>query len=605
MRKILPIIVGLVVGIASGAMMISADRENTAYGIGDTWSTYNFFEWNEIFTPSSQGQNLYNLVYNKRLVVPENEAIKEIAKQYGLTQEEARQAVDGSISIVLRGPGARSSSMSQEDAFNLIVEMQEDYEFLSTVFELEQEVDLSIAPSELFSNGDVFDSGFDLVHDLKIIEEILFVQTTENTVGQPFDGLPTSPYLPTGAENDIPFIADENPAAVVAFPGAQGPGSVSGGLVSSSSSEDSGEGSSAGVSEQEPSFVVSIGDSNVPVNILDEDICDPTHEDYADLLATFEAEKNSDNGAGQAGNGSGGANGGNGGSNSGAGGNTDSNGFSGGDGLAFDEDGDVLAVEPEDWTSEWCPGLSVQGGSSGKNLAMLGFQALGSGDISAFNPGVAESFSAESFVGSVHAAFCLETEIIMQRVSIYNPGDGCVACEVETINEYLEKTLSHSLVPNKVTGNMMETAKCKDGYDAGLDMQFITIASPVPTPPNDKIIGDPNIIEEWNRFANENAPFAAVDDPVSNFKVTYAPDGSNQTEIVAEIAEQQAKDLAAAQSGLEKARLQSDLGNTLVYGQEVLKEMKQMNNYFRNFTKIYGDVDKNACEELKKKPNLD
>ena len=41
-------------------------------------------------------------------------------------------------------------------------------------------------PSEIFSNGSLEDSGFDLVRDLEMMEAILFVETQPVTVGKDY-----------------------------------------------------------------------------------------------------------------------------------------------------------------------------------------------------------------------------------------------------------------------------------------------------------------------------------------------------------------------------------------------------------------------------------
>jgi len=65
--------------------------------------------------------------------------------------------------------------------------------------------------------------------------------------------------------------------------------------------------------------------------------------------------------------------------------------------------------------------------------------------------------------------FCLTINYVYETpTSKYMDADNCIACHIEKINEQLKKTISHSLSPNKIPGNLIETPKCKNGLSASL-----------------------------------------------------------------------------------------------------------------------------------------
>ncbi len=608
MKRFLPIIIGVFAGVAASYMLIAADVNLVAYGENDedptsTWDEIvangNLFEWTDIFTPSKQGTDLYQLVYGKLLVAPENDALDLVAQKYGLTNMEAERVVGGSITPIFNNPDIRSADLTQENAFILFNNLQEDFEDLHETFELQQEIDAAIAPSEIFANGDLFDSGFDLVHDLSIIEEILFVEVIPNTVGKPFGGELSSPYIPTDPIVErSDYAADEGPVAVMRQP-LDEEGNVETDIrIDSAGSE---------ISE----FADAIGD----IEKLESDVCavdDPFAEaanSYeADKIALKEAEADESDDPVVVEDG-------------------DDN-----DGVpATDEtrsvsqpivaaDGTVSPAPVGDWGSTWCPALGGAEGSAAADstFGSSGFSSLGN----AYDSLIGQSAGAAAGVAgpgfSAKIGICLDTELIRKTVSSFNPGDSCILCEVEKTNEFMKKTLNHTLIPNKVTGNIFESAKCKGGFDLVMpDLQVITIAAPIPTPPNDDLILGKNIFEEWNSFVEKYRPFLGdtelldlqigiqptfSTDYETDFLLATAPEGTTIAEIINEVSRVQ--DKARNEALLEAANLQeSNKGtNTKLFNQTALPEIKQMRIFFEGYNRQYKLID-NECNAIKNKPN--
>lgn len=556
---------------------VRSDANETAYGLGGTFDTYNLFEWKDIFGPGKSGKDIYKLVYAKTRVFPHNDALAEVAKQYGLTKDEAQRVVDGSILPIFNSPNRRSAILTQEDASQIMVNFQNDYADYKELFDLQREVETSVAPSEIFSNGDLSDSGFDLLHDLEIIEEILFVEKTETTVGLPFENQLDTPFIPTDRDQmQGDFVGQENAVGVVSL-----------GLTESGAVDSDGSGN----------YQMQVGKSSVDVEILEADIC---------------SEEGAENGGA-----GGGASGGD-----GAGGAGDTN-----DGEALidlskggsvdldnkieelvDEDGKIKAAENGVWVKAWCPGITDGDlgayAAAGETFGDSGFSSLG-GTMNSLIDQVAAATAGVNVPGfSAYATVCLETTLVKKRVSSYQPGQSCIACEIEKINQFMDKTLSHSLLPNKVTGNLMESAVCKDAFQPLVDMQFIAIAAPVETPANDDLIYGRNVVDEWNKFIDRYQPllFSKVED--SKFVLEQAPPDTSQAEVFNEIQKIQASEQAKALREIKNFELTSSGVNTVIYTQSLLDEMKQMTRLFKSYNKIMSDINSQVCPAIKAKKDI-
>ncbi|MEK7086105.1 MAG: hypothetical protein AAB953_03785, partial [Patescibacteria group bacterium] len=260
MKKFVSISIGVIIGIAVSGALIYSDKNNVAYSEeGVNWwnnlvstSDSASFDWNDVFNPlgpSEKGKNLYNLVYKKLTRDAGRDALSQVAKNFGLTPEEARAAINGSLTTILNNK-KRSTGMSQATAAKIVADLQSDYADLSELYQIQQEVDTLIAPSEIFSNGDLSDSGFDLVNDLAAIEEILFVEKSPVTVGGVYEEAYKSPFNPTEDQKQYEnYVANETDVAMLPLVIGE---------------NDSGE----------KVGVIKIGDKEVEAEMLDHDDCE-------------------------------------------------------------------------------------------------------------------------------------------------------------------------------------------------------------------------------------------------------------------------------------------------------------------------------------------
>lgn len=588
MNKFFSVIIGLVVGIAAvGAMILYAPTQ-VAYGKLTWWDEVvaygDTFNWNHVFNPDTQGKNMYALVHNKLMVYPENEALKNIAKNYGLTTSEAQKIIDGSITPIFNNPD--EFNITQEDALAQMAQMREDFDLLQEIYELQNQVDIGVTPSEIFANNDLSDSGFDLVFDLAVIEEILFVESIPNSVGQPFDNQLTSPYVPIRPNPFTPKLP--LPAGNAAILGLDFPTGVN----INNAQDSNGD----GVVE----LALSIGDSEYSAEVLEDDIC-ADENIYADAVNEFEdiqtiedtnSSKITDSQSGEISD-------------------LDELSPAVDEGLykkgALDKNGNLIAPPTDSWLTTWCPTVSTSGGSS-KSFGSKGFGSLGGpvnnvikGSFNALKADGNENFAA-------YIALCVQTSLVKETVSSYQPGDSCVACEIENINESLEKTLAHSLIPNKVTGNILETAKCKDSYEIpGVDIKFIAIPAPVPTPSTDDVVFGNNIFDEWNKFVDiykpvlfEDAKFNLLIDRQSN----VAPSDSSREELLDNVEQEIAKLKAEELREIQNLSISASGSNKVLYEQRVIIEIKTITAFFENYQNQFTEI-AGVCNSIAEKKYID
>lgn len=539
------------------------------------------FDWNDVFDPlgpSEKGKNLYNLVYKKLTRDSGKDALNQVAKNFGLTPEEARAAINGSLTTILNNKNRRSTGMSQAQAAKIVADLQSDYADLSELYQIQQEVDTLIAPSEIFSNGDLSDSGFDLVNDLAVIEEILFVEKSPVTVGGVYEEAYKSPFNPTeDLKQQENYVANEIDVAILPL--------VIG---------ENDAGDKVGV--------ITIGDKEVEAEMLDHDDCE---EDSALANALDDFDKNEAEGGGG------------------------DEGEDGGDDEGDDGDGDegggdeaapayvpTAPASKGNWAKQWCAGYEEPGVFAG---VASKFNSLGGvGDNYITGGAAAANFQSKGF--SANIGVCFDIKVIKKKIASYLPGQTCILCEVEKINLLLDKTLSHTLIPNKVTGNLMESAKCKKAARTPLiNLQFILIWNPVPTPINDKLIFGRNLFESWNEFTEKYQPILLSKDK-QDMQSEERPDLTDQfnlelltqlsagkmsqSQMYNEISRIKAEAAAQAAHDVDKSDVGDDIANDMTTSRILLQEIKQMNALFKNFKDTYDLINSEALQKIIAKPNV-
>ncbi len=555
MKKFLPITIGVLAGAVIGLTMVSHAEENTLTNIWDDAVAYgNLFEWQDVFgavglSEDKQGKDLYKLIYNKLLVRPDDDSFKEIAQNYGLTKQEAEDVANGSISTIyhsshMKGGSQKAGRMTQAEAIALSDQLVNDLNDYRELFKLQQEVDAATAQSELFSNGDVADSGFDLVYDLSVIEQVLFLSNTEVSVGATFESAMKSP---------IP--KNPNPPKYESPDGAGTPDGVE-------FSEEGGK----------TTAKISLGgDKSISANVEESDVCS-TEENLIEALGDFEEsnpvqpeEGDSEEAA-----------------------DTEEKPLS---------QSDVPAAAADSWGSVFCPEFN----DPKEREANPPIESLGLGFS---QEGDAEE-GETSF--TVSLPICLTIELIKDKASSYTASsDQCVKCEVDQINKLFEKTLMHSLVPNKVTGNYLEGAKCKQSFETPLiDIKVLAVPAPILTPPKDDLIFGNNIFEEWNKFVGRLGwkELKAGDQYIEEFELQNLPSGISNIEALVDIQGEKARNRVEALDEMDDIQTALTGGQNNIYSQALLPEMRQMTVYFERFKKVFEETVA-VCKSIVSKPTI-
>lgn len=598
MTKLFPIITGVAVGIAITVSLIvfaPADVAHGEEGGGSAWRELVAkvetadFGWHSVFSSRAKGKGIYKMVYKKVNREGANLALREVALSYGLTTDEASAVLGGSLIPIFQNPRVGGRALTHEDALRIYDGFHRDYDRLFEIYDLQQEIELLVKPSEMFANGDITDSGFDLVHDLSVIEEILFLEKTPTRVGGSYAGALASPYNPITPMSELDrFIADAPPL----------PRPEPGLVVDVDDDEDP---------EITPVGRFTIGDEEKVVDILDEDICE-VQDNVRDALGDFERDdiriarapvdpvdpeppvdpdvslpphervpapvRDADYGAAVGG---------------------------------VPPVSDIKPAPASDWRPVWCFG---HGDEEGGGSALPELQSLG-GVPSSYLVGDTDPGGGKPFTLGV--SLCLDINMVKETALSYEAGAGCVFCELEEINEHLDKTLAHSLVPNKATGNLMEVSKAKN-LGSLLSMNLILVRSPIPTAEHSETIYGKNIFEEWNKFLERYQPIYAGKakipieerpdlsaDRLLQVKGPVVPEGTTHLDLLDRIDSVQRAAETEARLNISSLRQTTDASNVAMHLRDLLAEMGEMNTYFLNFLNTYTELNEEVLPEILQK----
>ncbi len=606
MIKFFPIITGVAVGVAITASLIVFAPANIARGEEGGGSLWNEllaktetadFGWHSVFSRRAKGKGVYKLVYKKVNREGANLALREVALSYGLTTDEASAVLGGSLTPILQNPRIGGRSLTHGDAIRIYEGFHSDYKRLFEIYDLQQEIELLVKPSEMFANGDITDSGFDLVHDLSVIEEILFLERTPTKIGGSYSGALAAPYNPIAPMSELDsFVAGAPPL----------PRPEHGLVVDDHLLDEDIDNVVDNGLRTTPVGRFSIGDEEKIVDILDEDICEvqDNFQTALDDFAVDEAridrapEETVDPGE-----------------------TADPPSPSTRDRIPApvrDENygtavggvppvSDIKPASASDWKPVWCFG---HGDEEGAGSALPELQSLG-GVPNSYLVGDTDPGGGKPFTLGV--SICLDINMVRETASSYESGATCVQCELEEINEHLDKTLAHSLVPNKATGNLMESAKAKN-LGSLLSMNLILIQSPIPTAPHSDTIYGKNIFEEWNKFVERYQPIYADKANISmeerpdlsaerllQVEGSVVPGGTTQIELLDRIHSVRRVAEAEASLNILSLRQTNDASNVAMHLRDLLAEMGEMNTYFLNFLNTYTKLNEDVLPEILQK----
>lgn len=128
---------------------------------------------------------------------------------------------------------------------------------------------------------------------------------------------------------------------------------------------------------------------------------------------------------------------------------------------------------------------SSEGGDDEETASVLA-------EIDAFIDGINKTIGDWARALPCGEIFCITMDLVTEaenpEVGDYERTENCIACHITYIKQRMEETLSHSLVPSKISMNWFEDATCKEaGNFVNLDLNVYAIKKPIDLDPDDEI----------------------------------------------------------------------------------------------------------------------
>lgn len=494
-------------------------------------------------------KNLYVYTYQQIFERPDQDALLDLAGAYGLTVVDAQAVLRGSVAPLMRG----KINYTQDKAIADVNKIQKSYSEILRQRKMKYDLQLAVLPTEIFSNGNLDDSGFDLINDLNLIEEVLFVDKTKVYLNQ-------QPFGPKSASISKSVTKQANGSVLI-------PGSSSGvDLPSISQSAPSPNPPSANANTAKTFTLDDIlkgsPASGNPLNYCASGSpLNKALDQYAKDQTNFTAPSDT----------------------------SINNGDKTGGTTAV-----ATAIENIDVSSIMPP-----------ELALVTAKSKG-----VFTPPT-DSFCNEiggtllytyrtKIGGAEHEIFCLSLEKKIRTYTSFSPTKSCIQCAVAAMNESMKKLLSKNITPNKLTGNTYESTKCKSAIQLSdrLNMNIIMIPTPIITPNKYGPFVVGNMTKRINAYIRNYLPYGnPKDSPPERIKdeaLANLGPSTDQVNVIDEIQAQLAinrKDIVNSQA-MQPIEETSSSKNASY--QQMIKEMRQMTSYFQSFQDIFTRLGTNA-----------
>jgi hypothetical protein len=535
-------------------------------------------DWGDSFgatDPNKVGKDLYKIIYKKTQVDTTDKAMQATAEQYGMQVEKMRLIVGGNITPILE----RNPLMRVEDASQIYNQMASAYQDKKNSIDLEANIKAKVEPNEIFADGDLGNSGFDLINDLNNIEIILFKKADLVDIGGQYS--PGS----SGSDNGTPVPTQAS--AGNKAPNSGG-GNPSGSKSQSGSGSTNGAGSSSSSAPKSPFDSATTENKEQVLNGFNPNQCFSDNkakkalDDFQkDLQNNDKLKSNYEPGQGGSNGSSGNSGNGNGGNSTKGGSNNGNNNTSPNNQNSNNKNQEIPAAKPDNWDQ---------------------------------NP-------------LCNDIFCMTLEFVSKPVTPeFDKTDNCIQCHVQYINDSLQKTISHSLIPGKATGNMGESGLCKNASGTALgsvgmnvSLSVVPIMTPVKNEMADLSLdmgisrsGKEMVTKtglEWDLLKCKQDPRSCLDKKVKQAKdpndKTPAPSDLERELLVAvNTASDNASTVTVWNNGASAAQLNTNItgsGNVLAAVadeamgqaqtyQALDLQMKQMNDFFSAFLKLYQSI---------------
>lgn len=185
----------------------------------------NWFESSGDIDPEDVGKDLYFKVLQSLVVDPSEKAMENTAGRYGLSQTDTSLIMSGNYQPIFD----KKPTMTQEQLISTLNKMQSQYNTEFDKLTMQAEIEAQTKPSEIFANGDLDDSGFDLIYDLDRIEELLFLRSSPHFIGAAYNKKSDGGAGGGAGGGTTPEPVVPVPGGTPLLPGGLGSGGGSGG----------------------------------------------------------------------------------------------------------------------------------------------------------------------------------------------------------------------------------------------------------------------------------------------------------------------------------------------------------------------------------------
>lgn len=531
------------------------------------------------------GKDLYLKVLKKTILDPEQQAVKNTAGKYGISQNDMEFVRSGVLSPLLN----KRPTLEQDQAIRKVTEMRQRFDEEQKKLSQRAELEMATTPTEIFANGDLSDSGFDLIVDLQIIEKLLFMKSNPIDIGKAYNKEKSSGgggETPPAGQEQTPKTTPETPQAQptpAVTPGGGAQQTTPPGQVTE-------EQCPPGYEEPAPTQVVT---SALQPNCTDPENLQKTIESFEKQNGLVKKTCVPKSGT-EAGTGTGTQ-------------QTQGQPADGGAGTVI-----ANAIPDTDPNADFMPEIVIP-------------------PAEPVQPAEAGNWKKERVC---LGKFCLFIKFYYETpTSKFMDSDNCIACHIEKIDDTLKKVLSHSLSPNKVPGNMIETPKCKNGMSASLSaisMNWNVQFMPIKTPINDELILGSSVQNDWKYFCEATAFFPAsmckIDPPtqeiatqqlpsleeeVSKRLLSNMPDTVDYNTILTGIDKDMQARTNDSLAAADKVNAEREVNPSIMMYKSLLAEIDQFNYYFLNINdlvralheKVSGITGEQACTNFKNKKN--
>jgi hypothetical protein len=528
--------------------------------------------------PKKVGQDLYLTIYKKTVTSPFEDAIKATAAQYGLPVERMSLILGGDIRPILE----RNPLLRIEDATRIYNQMIATFNDKKNTLDLNAKITAKVEMNEIFADGDTENSGFDLINDLANIEIILFKKNDPVTFGEgysPADDQENQEQDPAKTNEQDSQAAKDLPIDISGL----------GDAVNQSESEKAGIKTGKNPFDQLDQVGLKnnfLGGIN-PNQCFASDNLDKALNKFSD-----EASKNNK----------------------------------------------LKNTNPEKKPADKVENDMGNGNDSGSlpDVDLVG--STGNSTKSTTAPKVKSAEPGNYDQPAIcDEVVCISLDFIKtQAKPSFSQTDNCILCHVQFINESLKKTISHSLIPAKATGNLGESGLCKNAAGTALGAVGMNISLktvPVVTPAKDDLMTLTNVGDEWDRYAKDNGfwnysekkrqvlqakqnggtptytPSISAIERQLMVEIQSASEKATQQSVLAKAEEAYGKTVAGEKYEILKAEIAKEAFGQASTLQALNDEMRKMNSYFSSFQKMFktlledvpGMPGTKACVKLNQK----